>query len=161
MKIIFLVLAFLACPVLSSANSLPCAFMKVKPATTNTSFTEGGANWDTLQKVCQTYIGICPTQAEIDAARPTCISENLKRNKIAEIKAEGLRRIRVVDDSISNVGEAIRYAKNLSRWLADGKTLTADELSVLAVAEATRDAIIVVKAYITDAEIIAYNPNWP
>lgn len=92
-------------------------------------------------------------------------SYKIKVDMVDGVKAEGLRRVHAVDDSITSLGKAIRYAKNLGRWQAEGKTLTADESSILAIATVGRDAIVFIKTTATESEIASYDPlndpNWP
>lgn len=90
-------------------------------------------------------------------------SFKLRDDKKRDIKKEGLRRVQIIDDSIKSLGEAIRYAKNLSRWDGIGVSLTANELAIKNIALAGKDAIAFIIGA-TDAEVTDYNvvddPNW-
>ncbi len=90
--------------------------------------------------------------------------EDSRFSKIQEVEAEGLARIQNIDDSILTLGDAIRYTKTLVRFSALGVTLTANENTIVSIAQAGRDAIVTLNGYTSLGQITAFDSvddvNW-
>jgi hypothetical protein len=90
---------------------------------------------------------------------------DIKSDKIAAIKAEGLRRLQLIFPAIDSVDE-IKLIGELWQSIAQAaRSPTASMTKVINTYQAAVAAIAVVNGYVTAAEVNAYNPltspAWP
>lgn len=161
MKKLLLILAVLSYPTLSLANDLPCAFKKARPDITSASFTGGMVrSWDTLIKVCGTYTGICPTQAEIDSFIPECHIDKLRERKIREVKREGVIIITAIDPSLDTLDKAKTYAHILDILEEAGVILNNNDSRIQSVRDIGKNYLISLGGYTTQSQFDNFSTAW-